>query len=231
MTKAILVFDLDGTLADTAPDLLESLNHCLALDGVEPADDFGFRSYVGNGARAMIERAFAARQRPLAVPRLDALQAEFLQHYVRAMPGKSRLYPGVEKVLRHHRAKGRLLAVCTNKTEPMSVRLLEGLGVASLFSAICGSDTFAFRKPDPRHLFETIKMAGGDPGSAVMFGDSRTDIDTAKAAGIPVIAVDFGYSDRPVREFEPTHVISHYDEATPALVERMLRVNSTDKSP
>ena len=230
MTKPILVFDLDGTLADTAPDLLESLNHCLALDNVEPADASGFRSYVGNGARAMIERAFAARQRPLSVPRLDALQAEFFQHYVKGMPGRSRLYPGVEAVLRRHHAEGEVLAVCTNKTEPMSVRLLEGLGVANLFSAICGSDTFAFRKPDPRHLFETIKLAGGDPERAVMFGDLRTDIDTAKAAGIPVIAVDFGYSDRPVREFDPTHIVSHYDEVTPVLVAKMLSVNSKDRS-
>lgn len=224
MTKPILVFDLDGTLADTAPDLLHSLNHCLVLDGMEPADPLALRTYVGHGARVMIERAFEARQRHLAPAKLDALQAEFLVHYVANMPGKTKLYPGVLSVLEHYTAQGFILAVCTNKMEEMSVRLLQGLGVADKFAAICGSDTFAFRKPDPRHLFETIKMAGGDAARAVMFGDSRTDIDTAKAAGIPVIAVDFGYSDRHVREFEPSHIVSHFDEVTPDLVAKMLRL-------
>ncbi len=90
------------------------------------------------------------------------------------------------------------------------------------FAAIAGQDTFAFRKPDPRHLLETIALAGGDPERAVMVGDSQTDIDTAKAAGIPVVAVDFGYTDRHVSEFEPSVVISHFDELTPALVEKLI---------
>ena len=213
MPAPTLVFDLDGTLADTAPDLLDSLNHCLALDGMEPADPAALRLYVGSGARVMIERAFAARRKALAPAKLDNLQSAFMENYVANMPGKTRLYDGVEKALNDYASKGYILAVCTNKLEAMSVRLLHGLGVASKFAAICGADTFAFRKPDPRHLIETIKLAGGDPSHSIMFGDSRTDIDTAKAAGIPVIAVDFGYSDRPVREFEPTQVISHFDEA------------------
>lgn len=90
------------------------------------------------------------------------------------------------------------------------------------FAAICGQDTFAFRKPDPRHLVETIKRAGGDPAQALMVGDSRTDIDTAKAAGIPVVAVDFGYTDRHVREFEPSCIISHFDELTTELANRLV---------
>lgn len=113
---------------------------------------------------------------------------------------------------------GYLLAICTNKPEGFSRRLIEGLGMAQRFAAICGADTFAHRKPDPRHLTGTIASAGGDPERAVMVGDSRTDIDTAKAAGIPVVAVDFGYTDRHVREFEPSVVISHFDDLTPELV-------------
>jgi phosphoglycolate phosphatase len=225
MAKPTLVFDLDGTLADTAPDLLASLNHCLALEGIEPVDPVALKSYVGHGARVMIERAFTARQRPLAVTKLDALQAEFLTHYIAEMPGRTVLYPGVPRVMDEF-GLGYALAICTNKLEGMSVRLLEGLGVAGAFAAICGGDTFDYRKPDPRHLIDTIARAGGSPGRAVMIGDSRADIDAAKAAGIPVIAVDFGYSDRPVREFEPSRVISHFDEVTTGLVEELLRASA-----
>ncbi len=223
MTAPILVFDLDGTLVHTAPDLLDSLNHCLALEGIAPSNPEGFLSYVGQGSRAMIERAFAARRMPLEAGRLDQLQAAFLEHYVVGMPGRSALYPGVMRVLETFSDAGFLLAVCTNKLESMSVQLLERLGTAKRFAAICGGDTFSHRKPDPRHLSDTISKAGGDPSRAVMFGDSRADIDAAKAAGIPVVAVDFGYSDRPVRELEPSRVISHFDEVTPDLVAGLLR--------
>ena len=226
MTAPILVFDLDGTLVHTAPDLLDSLNHCLAIEGIAPSDPDGFLSYVGQGSRVMIERAFAARRIPLQTGRLDRLQAAFLEHYVGNMPGRSAFYPGVRRVLEHFAKEGFLLAVCTNKLEGMSAQLLERLGAAKSFSAICGGDTFAWRKPDPRHLIGTIEKAGGDPSRAVMFGDSRADIDAAKAAGIPVIAVDFGYSERHVRELEPSRVISHYDEVTPALVASLLQAAS-----
>ena len=127
----------------------------------------------------------------------------------------------LEAIARARRA-GYIFAICTNKPEGMAVSLIERLGLSHLFGAICGADTFAFRKPDPRHLTETIARAGGDPARALMVGDSRTDIDTAKAAGIPVVAVDFGYTDRHVREFEPSKVISHYDELTVALVDRLI---------
>jgi phosphoglycolate phosphatase len=223
MSTPTLVFDLDGTLADTAPDLLSSLNHCLGLEGIDAVDTATLKFYVGHGARVMIERAFSARQKPLTTEKLDSLQAEFLKHYVAEMPGKTVLYPGVRKVMDNFADQGYLLAVCTNKLESMSVKLLEGLGVAQQFAAICGGDTFTYRKPDPRHLVDTITKAGGSAGRTVMFGDSRTDIDTAKAAGVPVIAVDFGYSDRPVREFEPSRTISHFDEVTFDLVESLLQ--------
>nr|MBA3447669.1 HAD-IA family hydrolase [Pseudaminobacter sp.] len=117
---------------------------------------------------------------------------------------------------------GYRLAICTNKTEAFSRKLIGALGMTGHFAAICGADTFSFRKPDPRHLTETIIKADGDPARAVMVGDSRTDIDTAKAAGIPVVAVDFGYTDRHVREFEPSKVISHFDELTVDLAERLI---------
>lgn len=222
MLKPILVFDLDGTLADTAPDLLSSLNHCLTLEGIEHVDSAALNSYVGQGARVMLERAFAARRRPLPSEKLDELQAIFFTHYSAEMPGKTALYPGVDRVITEFSTRGYALAICTNKLESMSLKLLQGLGVASHFAAICGGDTFGYRKPDPRHLFDTIARAGGSNNLAVMIGDSRADIDAAKAAGIPVIAVDFGYSDRHVRDFEPSKVISHFDEITFELVEKLM---------
>jgi phosphoglycolate phosphatase len=223
MTDApLLVFDLDGTLVDTAPDLIASLNHCLRGAGMDPAERETIGFHVGLGSRAMIERAYALRSRALGAGELDRLSAIFLRHYADAIPGESRPYPGVLDAIARHAQAGFRFAVCTNKPEALAVKLTEALGMARLFAAICGADTFPFRKPDPRHLVETIRRAGGDPAQAVMVGDSRTDIDTAKAAGIPVVAVDFGYTDRHVREFEPSLVISHYDALTVDLTRRLI---------
>jgi phosphoglycolate phosphatase len=222
MSKPIVVFDLDGTLIDTAPDLIDSLNHSLGAGGVPPTDPAGFRGYVGHGGRVMIERAFAAQKKALAKEEHDRLYTLFLDHYGGNMPGKSLPYPGVADAIRRFEKAGFLMAICTNKTEGFSKRLIEALGMRRHFAANCGQDTFAFRKPDPRHLTATIELAGGDPDRSLMVGDSQNDIDTAKAAGIPVVAVDFGYTDRHVREFEPSHVISHFDELTVELAERLI---------
>ncbi|MGH6760184.1 MAG: HAD family hydrolase [Phyllobacterium sp.] len=222
MTKPIAVFDLDGTLVDTAPDLLDSLNHCLSVAGLDQVDRTALRRFVGMGGRVMIERAFEAQRHPLASGKLDELVSIFLEHYSANIPGRSSLFPGVLASMDRLANAGYLLAVCTNKFEGLSVKLITALGEESRFAAICGSDTFAFRKPDPRHLTETIAKAGGDPERAIMVGDSRTDIDTAKAAGIPVVAVDFGYTDLPVHTFDPSRVISHFDELTVELTENLI---------
>ena len=224
MTKPIIVFDLDGTLVETAPDLLRSLNHCLEISGLPATDPASLRRFVGMGGRVMIERAFAAQNASLSPERLNELQAAFLEHYGADMPGESYAYPGVVEALDRFEQAGYLLAVCTNKYESLSLKLIGGLGLAPRFAAICGADTFAYRKPDPRHLLSTIEQASGDAARAIMIGDSQTDIDTAKAAGIPVVAVDLGYTDRHVREFEPSHIISHFDELTLDLADRLLAV-------
>lgn len=223
MKSPIIVFDLDGTLIDTAPDLLDSLNHCLGTVGLKCAEAADFRSILGHGGRALIERAFAAQRRDLSLSEHDRLYDLFLSHYGENIPGRSAPYAGVPAALGRLRAAGYRMAICTNKTEAFSQRLISQLGMSDLFAAICGADTFAYRKPDPRHLLSTIEDAGGDPARAVMVGDSRTDIDTAKAAGIPVVAVDFGYTDRHVREFEPSRVISSFDELTVDLTEHLIR--------
>jgi phosphoglycolate phosphatase len=222
MTKPILVFDLDGTFAHTAPDLLASLNHCLTLVDLPPVDPQSLMRYVGHGGRVMIERAMQARGRTVSPAELERLMKAFIDHYEAGMPGNTKPFEGAVRVLDQFDDAGWIHAICTNKYEGMSKRLLAGMGQADRFKAICGQDTFAFKKPDPRHLTETIRMAGGDPDRAIMVGDSITDIDTARAAGMPVIAVSFGYSDRPVRELDPSVVINTFSELTLDLAERLL---------
>jgi len=208
----ILVFDLDGTLADTAPDLIGALNRLLDREGLERVAPHSARALVGAGARALIERGFAANGVALAAPRLDALVADFLLDYQARIADESRLFPGAQAALERLGKANYALAVCTNKPEPLARLLLEKLGVADRFHAICGRETFPICKPDGRALLLTIDAAKGDPARAVMVGDSKTDVDAAKNAGVPVTAVDFGYTDRPVSEFGPDRIISHFDE-------------------
>ncbi|MGY2051625.1 HAD family hydrolase [Methylobacterium sp. JK268] len=207
----IVVFDLDGTLAETAGDLIGTLNVILAGEGLPPADPTRGRDLIGAGAKAMISRGFAQAGRDLTPARLDALFQVFLAHYGEHLCETSFLFPGAAAALDRLAAAGYRLAVCTNKVESHSVALLRQLGVADRFAAICGRDTFPWFKPNPRHLTETIARAGGDPARAVMVGDSRTDIATAQAAGIPVVAVPFGYTDVPVQDLGPDRVIEHFD--------------------
>jgi phosphoglycolate phosphatase len=206
-----LVFDLDGTLADTAGDLIGALNFVLAGEGIAPVPVAAARSLLGAGGRALIARGFALSGRGLAPEKLEALFVDFLAHYNAHIADQSRLYPGVEACLARCAEAGWRLAVCTNKMERSSRLLLGKLGVADRFAFVCGQDTFGLAKPDPRPLLETIRRAGGDPARAAMVGDSRIDVETARAARTPVIVVDFGYSDVPVAELGPDRVISHFD--------------------
>jgi phosphoglycolate phosphatase len=208
----LVVFDLDGTLADTAPDLIATLNVILGREGLPPVPVEGANELIGAGARALVERGFEAGQRELAPAKSDALYRDFLAHYAENLCNESRLFPGVVEALDTLAAQGFRFAVCTNKIEAHSRRLLDALGVSARFAAICGRDSFAYFKPDPRHLTLTIEQAGGDPARSIMVGDSITDIATAKAAGIPVVGVTFGYTDRPVRELEPDVAIDAYEE-------------------
>ena len=206
-----LVFDLDGTLAETAPDLVDALNFVLAGDGVAPVPVEAARSLVGAGARALIERGYARAGRDLTRARLDAQFGEFLGFYNAHIADKSTLFPGVEACLDRCAAAGWRLAVCTNKLEYSSNLLLEKLGLRDRFAFVCGQDTFGVAKPDPRPLVETVARAGGRLDRSVMIGDSITDIRAARAAGMPVVAVDFGYTDTPVDQLGPDRVISHFD--------------------
>lgn len=207
----VAVFDLDGTLADTAPDLVRTLNVVLAREGVAPIALEDARTTIGSGARALIEKGFEAERRELLPDRLDELYKFFLAHYGENVCVETTLYPGARSALERLDAAGFRLAVCTSKFEAHSVAILRQLGVAHLFASIAGRDTFPYIKPDPRHLTSAVEQAGSQPCRAVMVGDSRTDIVTAKAAGIPVVAVSFGYTEVPVRELGPDRVIHHFD--------------------
>lgn len=212
----ILVFDLDGTLADTARDLIGTLNVLLAREGLPTVAPSAARSLVGAGARALIERGFALNGAPLPPERVDPLVQDFLAHYEAHIADESELFPGARAALERFSAAGFRLAVCTNKPERLARILLEKLDAADHFAAICGRGTFPMHKPDPRTLMLTIDAAGGDPRRALMVGDSKTDIDTARNAGAPVVAVDFGYTETPVSALSPDRVISHFDELWPA---------------
>jgi phosphoglycolate phosphatase len=177
---------------------------------------------IGAGARALIQRGFEAAGKELTPDYLDELFRQFMVHYGENICVRTRLYPGVAEALDRLEEAGFILAVCTNKVEEHSVKLMHELGVGHRFAANCGRDTFRYFKPDPRHLTMTIERAGGHPSRAVMIGDSRTDIVTAKNAGIPVIAVPFGYTDVPVQRLEPDLVIKHFDELFHA-IQRLMR--------
>lgn len=221
--RPILVFDLDGTLVDTATDLVATLNVILEGEGLAALDYQDARSMVGHGARVLIERGLAANGATRDAGAIDRLFDAYIAQYAAHIADTSRPFEGVIAALDHFADEGFLLAVCTNKLEGLSMLLLDGLGLSDRFAAICGADTFAARKPDPLALTETIQRAGGDPRRAIMIGDSKTDIDTAKAAGIPVIAVDFGYTPVPVTELGPDIVISHFDELRGAVAEILVR--------
>ncbi|THF54132.1 HAD family hydrolase [Allorhizobium terrae] len=222
MSKPTIVFDLDGTLIDTAADLVASLNYTIAAAGLDPVGTDDLNHLVGHGARVMIERAFALRDRPLTEDELSPLLDRFIAHYQANMPGESQPYPGLIDTLDRFEAAGYRLAVCTNKMEGLARPLLDGLGLTRYFAAITGGDTFAVRKPDAQHLLGTIEKAGGDPQRAIMVGDSRNDILVAQNANIPSIAVPFGYSDVAVVTLNPTIVINHFDEMTLEMVENLL---------
>jgi phosphoglycolate phosphatase len=210
MAAPTIVFDLDGTLVDTAPDLIATLNTILAREGLPAVAFAAARNMVGGGARHMIERGLAAEGVSRTAAQIEALCGQFIDHYAAHIADHSRPFPGVEAALDALAHGGCRLAVCTNKLEWLSLKLLGALGLADRFAAICGADTFGVQKPDAAILRGTVARAGGHADSAIMVGDAITDIAVARAAGIAVIAVDFGYSETPVAELHPDRIVSSF---------------------
>lgn len=195
LAGATIVFDLDGTLVDTAPDLVRALNQVLGEQNISSAPPEAVRHLVGHGARALIEGGAALAGVHIEATRLDDLTERFIDIYRSDIAQLSRPFPGAESMLDSLMGAGATLAVCTNKRTQLSIELLEALGLAFRFAAIVGSDAVSRRKPDPVHLTETVRLAGGRTDRCVMVGDTASDVDAARAAGIPVIAVAFGYGD------------------------------------
>ncbi|MGA8650593.1 MAG: HAD-IA family hydrolase [Xanthobacteraceae bacterium] len=212
-----IVFDLDGTLIDTAPDLIDTLNFTLAQHGLPTVPYNDARPLIGGGARGMIERALILEGRNAATADVDALYTPFVAHYAEHIADRSRPFPELEPVLDRLGQAGHRLAVCTNKLEWLSRRLLDALQLSDRFAAICGQDTFGIQKPDPQVFRATVVQAGGEPQRAIMVGDSITDIRTARAAKVPVVAVDFGYTDVPVATLRPDRIISSFRELPEAI--------------
>jgi phosphoglycolate phosphatase len=216
MLAPTIVYDLDGTLADTAEDLVATLNHLLGREGLAPLPVESAGSLVGAGARALIKRGFSAAGRSLDPQETEALFTDYLAYYSAHIVDHTRLYPGVDEALAAFARAGWRQAVCTNKIESLARLLITKLGIAERFAFICGQDTFGVCKPDAKPLIMTIAASGGSRGRAIMVGDSETDVKTARAADIPIIAVDFGYADVPVAELGPDRIISHFDQLAEA---------------
>lgn len=224
--KPIIVFDLDGTLAETAPDLIQALNEVLIPKGLPETKLSEVRELVGAGMKNLIERVLTKHSILYTEEDLELYFNELLDYYEKHICIHSSLYPGVKDALEQFKNASYTLAVCTNKPEKHSHILLKSLGIHDYFNAICGRDTFSFYKPDPRHLLETILKAGGHSTNAIMVGDSETDIVTAQKANIPVIAFPFGYSLEPVDRYKPTRIINSYDQLYKTVEEIRVLVHS-----
>jgi phosphoglycolate phosphatase len=221
MTARAVVFDLDGTLVDTAPDLARATNHVLALHGRKPVSDKDVRGMAGLGGRMLIRRGFAATGAPVNEEEIEELFKAFLAFYAANIAIGSTLYPGTRQLLDRCRESEIGLGICTNKPEALSRALIGGLGLLDYFGAIVGMDTISVAKPDPRIYGETLRRLEVNGGRTVMIGDSETDVLTARAAGVPVIAVTFGYTPKPVKDFRPDYLVDTYDDMWPA-IERAL---------
>lgn len=208
LKDATIVFDLDGTLVDTAPDLTNALNHALAARGHKPMSAACVREAVGHGAQAMIEQALSLTG---VQDDVEGMLADFLAYYEANIATESRPFPGAVAALERLAAGGARLAICTNKRERLARLVLQALEIDSYFSGIAGRDTLSVSKPDPGHLLGAIALAGGEPARAVMIGDSTVDIQAARAACVPSILVSFGYCPPPPDGPKPDAIIGHFD--------------------
>jgi phosphoglycolate phosphatase len=218
-TNTAIIFDLDGTIADTRPDLVAALNACLRPRGFRQVEVEEIGHSAGQGSLAMIDAACRIQDRMLSQDERLAAQRQFLSHYEKNIAVETRLFPGITQTMDHISALGMELAVCTNKPERLALQLLDALGMRGRFAAISGGDTFGFRKPDGRHLTATLERTVSCRG--LMVGDTVTDLDAARSAKMPVILVDFGYSNVRVETLGADAIIGDFDQLA-GEIERLL---------
>ena len=209
-----IVFDLDGTIVDTAPDLSNALNAALASLGREPVPISAARAMIGHGTRALLRNGLAATG-GVDNGLIEAAYPVLIRFYEDHICELTRPYPGIEEAWDELVARGVALALCTNKPAGLTRRLVEALGWGDRFAGIVGGDTLAVGKPDPAPLRLAIERAGGGPAAFV--GDSIVDVETAKAAGVPCVAVSFGYADRPACQLGADAVIDAFSDLVPAI--------------
>ena len=220
-TPLAIIFDLDGTLVDTAPDLLGALNAILTVEGHDPIAPQDLRHLVGHGARAMFEHALLRSEAPVPAPRLNALTEKFLAYYRANIARGSRPFPGVPETLDRLAGQGAGLGVCTNKAQDLTELLLNELQLTRHFPAIIGGGRTPYSKPDPRHLLEVVSALKGHRSRAVLVGDSPVDVAAARAADIPVIAMSYGYTPVPVHELGADAVVDDFAEL-PEIISRLV---------
>ena len=217
MKDMTVIFDLDGTMVDTAPDLIAATNHTLGQLGMPPVAARILQPAVGVGAKAMILATMNELGRASDAETLLVMTQRFIEYYRDNIAVRSRIFPGLVEALIVLRQEGAHLGVCTNKREALALKLLAELRLDQYFDAIAGAETFPVRKPDAGHLLGTIARAGGDPLRTVMIGDTAIDAGAARNAGVPFVAVSFGYAECPVEDLEPDAVIHSFADLLPAL--------------
>ena len=214
--KFTVLFDLDGTLIDTAPDLMNAHNHVMQKFGYETKSTAEIRNLVGKGAASMIGRSLWNQARK-ELKKIDdekiksKMVHEFIDYYGKNIAVESKLLPGVLEFLKWCKKNNISMAVCTNKTEHLAVDLLKQIKVYDYFEYVAGYNTFDFCKPDPRHLTNVIEIIQGELKKSIMIGDSETDSESAKAAGLPFILVEDGYTDKTINEIYHNHLIKDFN--------------------
>lgn len=214
-----VIFDLDGTLVDSARDLTAALNHVLRQAKRPEIEISRVRHLVGDGARSLITKGFSESGILPDKAEIDAILQDFLDYYLENITAQTIIFPGVVKVIEELAERKIPMGLCTNKAIRLTEKLMTEIGLSGYFSAIVGGDSFDYRKPDPRHLTSTLERMNCPVSNAVMVGDSANDIIAAKAADIPVICVSFGYSKIPVSKLGPDIIIDHYDDFFKALTD------------
>ena len=222
-----LAFDLDGTLVDSAPDLIGTLNRLLAEQGHPPVPLSSARHLVGHGARALLRHGFAEAGAIWDEAADPGLFDRFIADYVERIADESRAFEGVVETLEALAARGAILCVATNKRSDLAETLIGALDLERHFTAVVGADRVSARKPAAAHLIEAVRLAGGDPQRAIMVGDASTDTGSARAAGVPCVVCGFGYNDRPAHELGGDVVIARFGDLI-AAVDRLTRVPAAE---